>query len=30
LQYAQSCADLWIATGEEIAAHFEQHEAARS
>jgi peptidoglycan/xylan/chitin deacetylase (PgdA/CDA1 family) len=30
LQYAQSCADLWIATGEEIAGHFEQHEAAGS
>ena len=30
LQYAQSCTDLWIATGEEIAGHFEQHEAASS
>jgi peptidoglycan/xylan/chitin deacetylase (PgdA/CDA1 family) len=28
LQYAQSCPDLWIATGEEIARHFERHEAA--
>jgi peptidoglycan/xylan/chitin deacetylase (PgdA/CDA1 family) len=30
LQYAQSCKDLWITTGEEIARHFEQHEAAAS
>ena len=28
LQYAQSCPDLWIATGAEIASHFAQHEAA--
>ena len=28
LQYAQSCPDLWIATGEQIAAHFERCEAA--
>ena len=28
LQYAQSCRDLWIATGEEIASHFAKHEAA--
>jgi peptidoglycan-N-acetylglucosamine deacetylase len=28
LTYAQSCPDLWIATGEDIAAHFAQHEAA--
>ena len=28
LQYAQSCPDLWIATGEEIAGHFVRHEAA--
>jgi peptidoglycan/xylan/chitin deacetylase (PgdA/CDA1 family) len=28
LQYAQSCRDLWIATGEEIAGHFAKHEAA--
>jgi len=28
LQYARSCKDLWITTGEEIAGHFEQHEAA--
>jgi peptidoglycan/xylan/chitin deacetylase (PgdA/CDA1 family) len=28
LQYAQSCPDLWIATGQEIAAHFARHEAA--
>jgi peptidoglycan/xylan/chitin deacetylase (PgdA/CDA1 family) len=30
LQYARSCKDLWITTGEEIAGHFEQHEAAAS
>jgi peptidoglycan/xylan/chitin deacetylase (PgdA/CDA1 family) len=28
LQYAQSCPDLWIATGEAIAGHFAEHEAA--
>jgi len=28
LQYAQSCPDLWIATGEAIAAHFAEHEAS--
>jgi peptidoglycan/xylan/chitin deacetylase (PgdA/CDA1 family) len=28
LQYAQSCPDLWIATGEAIASHFAEHEAA--
>jgi peptidoglycan/xylan/chitin deacetylase (PgdA/CDA1 family) len=28
LQYAQSCPDLWIATGAEIASHFAKHEAA--
>jgi peptidoglycan/xylan/chitin deacetylase (PgdA/CDA1 family) len=28
LQYARACSDLWIATGEEIAGHFRQHEAA--
>ncbi|WP_102227183.1 polysaccharide deacetylase family protein [Acidimangrovimonas sediminis] len=28
LIYAQSCPDLWIATGEEIAANFLKHEAA--
>ena len=28
LQYAQSCRDLWIATGEEIAGHFAEHEAS--
>lgn len=27
LIYAKSCEDLWIATGEEIAEHFIQHEA---
>lgn len=27
LQYACSCQDLWIATGEQIAAHFEKCEA---
>jgi peptidoglycan-N-acetylglucosamine deacetylase len=27
LQYAQSCSDVWIATGEEIANHFAKHEA---
>jgi len=26
LQYAQSCSDLWIATGEEISNHFAEHE----
>lgn len=26
LEYAQSCPDLWIATGEEIAAHYMAHE----
>lgn len=30
LLYAQSCGDLWIATGAEIAAHFLAHEAAAS
>jgi peptidoglycan/xylan/chitin deacetylase (PgdA/CDA1 family) len=28
LQYAQSCPDLWIATGEAIASHFAEHEAS--
>ena len=28
LTYARSCPDLWIATGEKIAAHFARHEAA--
>jgi peptidoglycan/xylan/chitin deacetylase (PgdA/CDA1 family) len=28
LQYAQSCQDLWITTGEAIAAHFAEHEAS--
>jgi peptidoglycan/xylan/chitin deacetylase (PgdA/CDA1 family) len=28
LQYAQSFPDLWIATGEQIAANFQRHEAA--
>jgi peptidoglycan/xylan/chitin deacetylase (PgdA/CDA1 family) len=28
LQYAQSCPDLWITTGEAIAAHFGRHETA--
>jgi len=27
LTYAKSCPDLWITTGEEIAAHFAAHEA---
>ncbi|WP_062763276.1 polysaccharide deacetylase [Falsirhodobacter sp. alg1] len=27
LTYAQSCKDVWIATGEEIAANFRRHEA---
>ena len=30
LTYARSCADLWIATGAEIAGNFERHEAAES
>jgi hypothetical protein len=30
LTYATSCADLWIATGEEIAAHFHAHERKAS
>jgi hypothetical protein len=28
LTYAKSCPDLWIATGEAIAANFQSHEAA--
>jgi uncharacterized protein (DUF1786 family) len=28
LQYAQGCPDVWIATGEAIAANFVRHEAA--
>jgi peptidoglycan-N-acetylglucosamine deacetylase len=28
LQYAQSCPDVWIATGEAIAAHFAEHETS--
>ena len=28
LQYTQSCPDVWIATGAEIAGHFAKHEAA--
>jgi peptidoglycan/xylan/chitin deacetylase (PgdA/CDA1 family) len=28
LQYAQSCPDVWITTGEAIAAHFAEHEAS--
>jgi hypothetical protein len=27
LTYAKSCADLWIATGAEIAANYRRHEA---
>jgi peptidoglycan-N-acetylglucosamine deacetylase len=30
LQYAESCSDLWIATGAEIASHFAKQEAAAS
>jgi peptidoglycan/xylan/chitin deacetylase (PgdA/CDA1 family) len=30
LQYAESCPDLWIATGAEIASHFANHEAPAS